>query len=131
VYDQPSLHGENRSLIGATLNKIEKSQRHDWKLCTRLVRRLPPHIFKQFNNMKVDWKTKEVMNIISNPLLQLDEMCKLLGVTRFYISRKRKEFGLPRICFGKYGHKSSNRERKARYNAKIKLIGYKPLSSIK
>ena len=81
--------------------------------------------------MKVDWKSKKVMDIISNPLLKLDEMCKLLGVSRFYISRKRKEFNLPYIYYGKYGHKSSNQERKARYNAKIKLIGYKPLNSVK
>ena len=76
---------------------------------------------------KVDWNNTEVLNILSSPTLSLEEMSNKIGCSRFYVSRKRKELGLPKITWGGYGHTSTNQERKARYNAKLKLNGYKPL----
>ena len=54
-------------------------------------------------------------------------MVEQLGIKSiWYVSRKRSKLGLGRL-YSTYGHKSSNQERKARYNAKIKQNKYKPL----
>jgi hypothetical protein len=43
-------------VIEATLNKIAKSQRHDWKLCTRFKLETTSSLFlKQTNNMEIDF----------------------------------------------------------------------------
>lgn len=79
------------------------------------------------NKPKVDWSSKETINILSNPTLSLKQMAEQLGVKSIWnISRERSKLGLDRL-YSAYGHKSSNKERKARYNAKIKQNKYKPL----
>ena len=78
--------------------------------------------------MKINWEAKEVIDILSNPRLSLNAMSKQLGVTIWHISRRRSRLGLGRL-YSSYGHKSTNKERKQRYNSKIKLNNYKPLNS--
>lgn len=80
----------------------------------------------------VDWNCDVTIGILSNNSLSLKEMAQMLGLKNiWHISRKRKQLGLGRLPNGDYGHITSNKERKARYNAKIKANGYKPLNSKK
>ena len=65
---------------------------------------------------KIDWYSLEVKEILSNNYLSLDKMAEKLGVSKWLISRRRKELGFSRLPVGDYGHISTNKERKARYN---------------
>lgn len=80
--------------------------------------------------MEFNWNNPEVVEILSNNYLSLDEMAEILNRSKYNICRRRKQLGLGRLPKGNYGHISTNKERKARYNAKIKLNGYKPLKTI-
>lgn len=80
---------------------------------------------------KVNWNSKEVLEILKDQSLTIQQMADKLGVSYFRVAHKRSEFGLERLRGAGLDHVLTNKERKARYNAKIKQIGYKPLSSIK
>lgn len=76
---------------------------------------------------KVNWSSRETIGILSNPSLSLKEMAEKLGIKSIWnVSRERSKLGIGRL-YSAYGHKSSNQERKARYNAKIKQNKYKPI----
>ncbi|MBR3783999.1 MAG: hypothetical protein IKJ78_06015 [Bacteroidales bacterium] len=77
---------------------------------------------------KIDWQSPAVVNLLKNDSIPLKQKAEQLGVSYYYVVRKRRALGLPLFCYGGYGHKSTNQERKARYNAKIKNNKYKPLS---
>lgn len=76
---------------------------------------------------KIDWNDPEVLRIIKDPLLNNQEKADKIGVSYYTISHKRGELGLKYPFTVGIDHKLTNRETKARYNAKIKKIGYKPL----
>lgn len=67
-----------------------------------------------------NWNRPEVKRILDNPDLTLSQMAERLGVSYFQASRKRKELECTRNLkvTGGYGHIATNKERKARYNAK-------------
>lgn len=80
---------------------------------------------------KLDITKQEVMDILSNPKLSLQEMADAIGVkSKWYICRKRKALGLPKKYPGGLDRPLTNRERKAKYNAKRKAIGWKYLYQI-
>ena len=76
----------------------------------------------------IDWLGEEVSSMLCDLSLSTKEIAARLGVSVWCVSRHRVvATGLPRRPWGGYGHSSTNAERKARYNAKIKENGYKPL----
>ena len=79
----------------------------------------------------IDWDSDEIKSIICSKELTLTEMAEKIGCSIWYLSRKRRRLGHDKILKGGYGHIATNKERKARYNAKIKPFGYKPLKEIK
>lgn len=76
---------------------------------------------------KIDWNNSEVLKIIKDPLLSSQEKADKIGVSYSTLSHKRSDMGLKYPFTVGIDHKLTNREVKARYNAKIKKIGYKPL----
>lgn len=82
---------------------------------------------KSGRKARIDWNSEDTLRILSNNYLSLNDMSRMVGFSIWYISRKRKKLGLGRLPNADYGHVASNKERRARYNAKIKLNGYKPL----
>ncbi len=81
---------------------------------------------------KVDWNDKHTRAIIESRVLTLNEMAMLLGVSTFYLSRKRKAIGITERVYGNgLGRPTTNKERKQKYNAKIKVNGYLPLYKTK
>jgi len=78
--------------------------------------------------MSFDWKSKEVIDILSDNSLTLSQMAKKLGYDYSYVSKKRKELGLPKLYhYIVPGQVLTNKEYKARYNAKLKENGWVPL----
>jgi hypothetical protein len=80
---------------------------------------------------KVNWNSKDVLEIIKDRSLTIQQMADKLGISYSSVAHKRAELGLERICPVGLDHALTNKETKARYNAKIKLIGYKPLYTTK
>lgn len=74
-----------------------------------------------------DWDDERVLKIINDPTLSIQQMANKIGVSYWTLSHKRGELGLKYPYRVGIDHKLTNKERKARYNAKIKEIGYKPL----
>lgn len=70
---------------------------------------------------KIDWQSSAVVDLLKDDNIPVKQKAELLGVNYYYLCRKRSAMGMPRRCTGGYGHKSTNQERKARYNAKIKI----------
>ena len=77
---------------------------------------------------RVNWLSEETKAILTNNDYTLNQMSELLGVSRWLVSRKRRELYTKQHI---YGHGRSraltNKERKERYNAKIKEHGYQPI----
>ena len=82
-------------------------------------------------NSKVNWNSEEVLAIIKDPHRSNQQKADKLGVSYWTLSRKRHELGLKYPYTVGIDHKLTNKERKARYNAKIKKIGYRPLYTTK
>lgn len=75
----------------------------------------------------IDWSLPEVMDLLLDDTVPLLVKAERLGVSYWMVSRKRSALGAGHFPYGGYGHISTNKERKARYNAKIRQNGYKPL----
>ena len=80
---------------------------------------------------KINWDDPEILAVIKDPTLTNQQKADILGISYWTVSHKRVELGLPHLCWVGIDHKLTNKERKARYNAKIKKIGYKPLYTLK
>ena len=80
---------------------------------------------------KVDWDNPEILAIIEDPALSNQEKADKIGCKYSTLSHKRSEMGYKYPFRVGIDHKLTNKERKARYNAKIKKIGYKPLYTLK
>lgn len=79
---------------------------------------------------QINWNSKEVIEVISNPNLSVRQMSEILGKDIFSISRHRSKLGLPRLHSASgLDRPMTNAERKQRYNVKLKANGWKPLSS--
>ena len=79
--------------------------------------------------MKLDLNNPRVVNILANPNLSLKEMADLIGVKSIWnVCRTRSKLKLGRL-YSTTGldRPMTNREIKARYNKKRKLIGWKYL----
>lgn len=76
--------------------------------------------------------TKEELEIINSGKYYLNELVILIPNHSYTaIAHKCKRLGKGKGHHLKYGDKpSTNAQRKAKYNAKIKQIGYKPLYTI-
>jgi len=78
---------------------------------------------------KVNWSGEDVISVLSDRSLTLTEMAMKIGVKSIYeVSRKRRQLGITERCYGNgLGRAMTNKERKQRYNEKIKANGWKPL----
>lgn len=81
---------------------------------------------------KIDWKSEKVIEILNNNKLGLDSKSKMLGVSMWWVCRQMKRLGIKHNRYWKTGldRPVTNKERKARYNAKRKAIGWKYLYQV-
>lgn len=80
----------------------------------------------------IDWESEEVIEILNNNKLGLDSKSKMLGVSMWWVCRQMKRLGIKHNLYWKTGldRPTTNKERKARYNAKRKAIGWKYLYQV-
>ena len=80
----------------------------------------------------INWESKEVVEILNNNTLSLDSKSKMLGVSVWWVCKQMKRIGVKHNPYWKTGldRPSTNKERKARYNAKRKEIGWKYLYQV-
>lgn len=80
----------------------------------------------------IDWKSEEVIEILNNNKLGLDSKSKMLGVSMWWVCRQMKRLGIQHNPYWNTGldRPTTNKERKARYNAKRKAIGWKYLYQV-
>lgn len=78
---------------------------------------------------KINWQSPEVTSILNNPTLGLDAKSEKLGVSIYWLCRQMKRLGITHNKYWRTGlnRPATNKERKARYNAKRKAIGWKYL----
>ena len=77
---------------------------------------------------RIQWNSKEVQEILSDTGLSVKDMAYILGRSVYTICHRRKELGITFQATGNgLGRRMTNKERKAKYNAKIKYHRYLPI----
>lgn len=81
---------------------------------------------------KVDWDSDAVLTIVNDETISLEDKAKKLGVSIWYLCRQMKRLDIKHNRYWKTGldRPATNKERKARYNAKRKAIGWKYLYQV-
>ena len=81
---------------------------------------------------KVDWDSNAVLSIVNDETISLEDKAVKLGVSIWYLCRQMKRLGIKHNRYWKtgLGRPTTNKERKARYNAKRKAIGWKYLYQV-
>ena len=82
---------------------------------------------------RIDWGSPEVLSVITDDTLGLDAKSKALGIKKYWLCRQMKRLGIKHNLYWRSGlnRPLTNKERKARYNAKRKAIGWKYLYQVK
>lgn len=82
---------------------------------------------------RINWESNETFSILNNSTLGLDAKAHLLGVSIWHLCKKMKRLGIKHNVYWRSGldRPMSNKERKARYNAKRKSVGWKYLYQVK
>lgn len=82
---------------------------------------------------RINWNSPDVLSILSNDTIGLKEKAEAVGCSMWHLCRKMKALGIKQNLYWRTGldRPATNRERKARYNAKRKAIGWKYLYQVK
>lgn len=88
---------------------------------------------EDLENKKIDWGNDEVLAVLNDNTLSLKRKSEMIGVSLWFLCRKMKGLGIKHNRYWRTGldRPATNKEIKARYNAKRKAIGWKYLYQVK